>query len=85
MISILGKLEDFKNALKRGIFARLLAVMFGGSLNQRAFVIIGLALALGSIYRLLLDVWMPLLLTAVGFILTYLAIKDFERTVGKKA
>jgi hypothetical protein len=83
MIQIFGKLDEIKNAIRRGIFARLLAVLLGGSLNQRAFVVIGLALALGSIYNLVLHLWLPLLLTAVGFVLTYLAIQDYERTLGK--
>lgn len=83
MISILGKLEDVKNAIRRGVFARVLAVLLGGSLNQRAFIVIGAALALGSLYNLVLNLWLPLLLTGVGCILTYLAIKDYERTLGK--
>jgi hypothetical protein len=83
MISILGKLEEVKNAIRRGIFARVLAVLLGGTLNQRAFVVIGGALAIGSLYKLVLSLWLPLLLTAVGCILTYLAIKDYERTLGK--
>lgn len=84
MISIMSKLGEFKNALRSGAVARLLAVILGGSLNQRAFVLIGLLLILGSVYYLLLSVWGPLLIIMAGSVLTYLAIKDYERSVGKK-
>ena len=84
MISILGKLEEFKNSVKSGAFARLLAVLLGGTLNQRAFAAIGLTLATLSLYYTIRELMIPMLLAALGGVLTWLAIRDYEKHLGKR-
>jgi zinc transporter ZupT len=85
MMSILGKLDSWKNAVKGGALARLLGVLLGGSLNQRAFAIIGIVLTAASLYYVIRELLIPLLLAFLGGMLIWLSIRDYERSVGKSS
>lgn len=77
------KLEGFRNTLKSGILSRVIATLLGGTLNQRAFVVLGLVVFAGSIYYLLINLWQPLLVGGVGAIFVNLAVRDYERSIGR--
>lgn len=68
--------------LRDSLISRLLAVLAGGTLNQRVVVVIGLSFVVGSLYYLLLHLWQPLLAMGVGITIVVFAIRDYERTGG---
>ncbi|MFH0945140.1 MAG: hypothetical protein V2A76_08080 [Planctomycetota bacterium] len=82
-MSVFSKLNSLKSAVRSGLFARILAVLLGGSLNHKVIVVLGLAIVLGSIYYLLVHLWQPLLAAVVGYVFIHLAMKDYERTSGQ--
>jgi hypothetical protein len=83
-MSVFGKLGSLKNSVRSGLASRCLAVLLGGSLNQKVIVILGLAILAGSFYYLLVNLWQPLIFGLVGGIFVWLAIRDYERTSGTK-
>ena len=81
-MSMFSKLDSLRNSVRSGLLSRILGVLLGGSLNQKVIVALGLFIMLGSAYYLLLHLWQPLIVGAVGYVFVHLAMKDFERTSG---
>lgn len=82
-MSVFSKLDGIRNSVRSGLLSRVLGVLLGGSLNQKVIVVLGLAILLGSLYYLLMNLWQPLIVGAVGYVFVHLAMKDFERGVGR--
>ncbi len=79
-MSMFSKLDSLRSTIKSGFLSRLLAVLLGGSLNQKVVVVLGLAIMLASLYYLLINLWQPLIVGIMGFVFVQLATKDFERS-----
>ncbi len=79
-MSMFSRLNGLRSTIRSGASARLLAVLLGGTLNQKVIAFLGVIIILGSFYYLLVHVWAPLLLGTIGGVFIYLAIKDYERS-----
>ncbi len=71
-----GRVHKVKEAAKVTTPARLVSVLAGGSLGQRAVAVIGLAAVIVAVLRSL--TWVAL--AVAGWLLCYLAVRDYERT-----
>ena len=80
--SWLGGFQDVRDLFRNGLPGRVLAVLLSGTLNQKVIVVLGLAVMLGGLYYLLIHLWQPLLAVAVGAVVVFLAVHDFERSSG---
>ncbi|MBI4879061.1 MAG: hypothetical protein HY812_05285 [Planctomycetes bacterium] len=83
-MSVFSKLASLRHSVRSGVLARTLAVLLGGTLNQKVIVILGLAIVLGSVYYLLVNLWQPLICGAVGMVFIFLAMRDYERSTGNR-
>jgi hypothetical protein len=79
----MGSFESWRRAARNNSFSRTLAVLLGGSLNQKVIVILGLAVVFFSLFWLISKLWQPMLLLCVGGVIVSLAVKDYERTIGR--
>lgn len=83
-MSFFGKIEKVQGMIKSALISRLLAAILGGTLNQKVILIIGLAVVVYSVYSLLTQMWQPFLIGAVGGVIVYFALADYERMAGKR-
>jgi len=82
-MSLFGSMDNMRKAVQGGFISRILAVLLGGSLNQKVIVVMGMAVVMFSLFWLISKLWQPMLLTVVGAIVVALAVKDYERTLGR--
>jgi hypothetical protein len=75
-MGMLGQAEKVRSAVKATVPVRLVAVLAGGSLGQRAVATIGLAVVVFAVLKCL--TWVALVVG--GWILVYFAIRDYERS-----
>ena len=71
-----GRAKGEKGTLRAATPMRLVSVLAGGTLGQRAVAVIGLVLMAYAIMESL--VWVAMLLG--GFLLCFFAVRDYERT-----
>ena len=81
-MTFFSKIDGLRTTMKSGLASRLLAATLGGSLNQRVIIVLGLAIVAASLYWVMIKLWQPLILAAVGFVFVIMAVKDYERTSG---
>lgn len=75
-MGLFDQAEKVRSAVKVTTPARLVSVLAGGSLGQRAVAVIGLFAIALAIFKSLL--WVGLV--AAGWLLCYFAIRDYERS-----
>ena len=57
-------------------------MFLSGSLNQKAIVVLGLAVVAVSLYFIIIRLWLPLIGAVLGMVFIHLAIRDHERGPG---
>ena len=70
------RVDKVKEAVRVTTPARVIAVLAGGTLGQRAVATIGIAVLVFAVLKSL--TWVALM--AAGWLLCYFAIRDYERT-----
>ena len=75
-MGLFGHADKVRNAVRVTTPARLVSLLAGGTLGQRAVATVGLAVIVFAVIKSL--TWVALMLA--GWLLCYFAIRDYERS-----
>lgn len=76
LFSSMGHIRD---QIRAATITRVIATLTGGSLGQKAVIVLGLALVFIGVYKVIVQTIIPLVAIIAGWTLVWLALKDYER------
>ena len=78
-MGIFSSFSQMRRGVRSSMIPRLIATLTSGTLGQKTVIVLGLAMLFVGVYNVIIHTILPLVAIAVGSILIWLALKDYER------